>query len=182
MAATAVKRRLFAAAVLLSFAGPLLADRASDVRSQISYVATSLASGSAADALTPFDKSCSNYQKISDYFQGLTVYQIENEVDVTDEDDFRRAVDLFAERRGGRMDGLFKKAGVIAGAPLDAMPWATVERILADIAARGDTAVRELSARLDRWDRDDFPLTDAEIDEHVDGAVAAFLHGYGEAA
>jgi sulfopropanediol 3-dehydrogenase len=40
---------------------------------------------------------------------------------------------------------------------------ATVEGILADIAARGDAAVRELSIRFDRWDRTDFRLTDAEI-------------------
>jgi sulfopropanediol 3-dehydrogenase len=40
---------------------------------------------------------------------------------------------------------------------------ATVEGILADIAARGDAAVRELSIRFDKWDRSDFRLTDAEI-------------------
>ena len=34
---------------------------------------------------------------------------------------------------------------------------ATVEAILADIAARGDAAVRELSAKFDRWDRDELP-------------------------
>jgi sulfopropanediol 3-dehydrogenase len=37
------------------------------------------------------------------------------------------------------------------------------EAILADIAARGDTAVREMSVRFDKWDRADFRLTDAEI-------------------
>ena len=40
---------------------------------------------------------------------------------------------------------------------------ATVEGILADIAARGDAAVRDLSVRFDRWDRADYRLTDAEI-------------------
>jgi sulfopropanediol 3-dehydrogenase len=40
---------------------------------------------------------------------------------------------------------------------------ATVESILADIEARGDAAVRELSVKFDRWDRKDFRLTDAEI-------------------
>ncbi|WP_137178302.1 histidinol dehydrogenase [Roseomonas sp. AR75] len=40
---------------------------------------------------------------------------------------------------------------------------ATVERLLADIAQRGDQAVRELSAKFDGWDRADFRLTDAEI-------------------
>jgi sulfopropanediol 3-dehydrogenase len=40
---------------------------------------------------------------------------------------------------------------------------ATVEALLADIEARGDAAVREMSARFDQWDRADFRLTDAEI-------------------
>lgn len=40
---------------------------------------------------------------------------------------------------------------------------ATVEGILADIESRGDAAVRELSAKFDRWDRADYRLTDAEI-------------------
>jgi sulfopropanediol 3-dehydrogenase len=38
-----------------------------------------------------------------------------------------------------------------------------VEGILADIASRGDTAVRELSVKFDKWDRADYRLTDAEI-------------------
>ena len=42
---------------------------------------------------------------------------------------------------------------------------ATVEGMLADIAARGDPAVREFSTKLDGWDRDDYRLTDAEIRE-----------------
>jgi len=39
-----------------------------------------------------------------------------------------------------------------------------VEGILADIAGRGDAAVRELSVKFDGWDRDDYRLTDAEIE------------------
>ena len=42
---------------------------------------------------------------------------------------------------------------------------ATVEGILADIEARGDQAVRELSVRFDNWDRADYRLTDAEIQD-----------------
>lgn len=45
----------------------------------------------------------------------------------------------------------------------DAKVRATVEGILADIATRGDVAVREMSVRFDKWDRADFRLTDAEI-------------------
>jgi sulfopropanediol 3-dehydrogenase len=39
----------------------------------------------------------------------------------------------------------------------------TVEGILADIQKRGDAAVREMSIKFDKWDREDFRLTDAEI-------------------
>jgi len=41
----------------------------------------------------------------------------------------------------------------------------TVEAALADIAARGDVAVREMSIRFDGWDRDDYRLSQAEIDD-----------------
>ena len=40
----------------------------------------------------------------------------------------------------------------------------TVERTLADIAKRGDAAVRELSVKFDHWDRDDYRLTPQEIE------------------
>ena len=42
---------------------------------------------------------------------------------------------------------------------------ATVEGILADIEKRGDTAIRELSQKFDKWDRTDFRLSQSEIDE-----------------
>jgi sulfopropanediol 3-dehydrogenase len=42
---------------------------------------------------------------------------------------------------------------------------ATVEGILADIEARGDAAVRELSVKFDGWDRADYRLTDKEVRE-----------------
>ncbi|MBW6526573.1 histidinol dehydrogenase [Sphingomonas sp. RHCKR7] len=44
----------------------------------------------------------------------------------------------------------------------------TVEAILADIAERGDMAVRELSIRFDKWDRDDYRLSDREIQDCID--------------
>lgn len=40
----------------------------------------------------------------------------------------------------------------------------TVEGILADIEARGDAAVRELSVKFDGWDREDFRLSEQEIE------------------
>ena len=57
------------------------------------------------------------------------------------------------------------KRGRDAGAVAedDAKIGAAVEMMLADIQARGDEAVRELSIKFDSWDRADYRLTDAEI-------------------
>ncbi len=75
-------------AMLALFTLSLRADRAADVLARVNYVATSLTAGNAADAMSPFDKSFANYQKLSDYFDGLTnAFQLVNEVDVTDEQD-----------------------------------------------------------------------------------------------
>src|SRR5688572_28953971 len=43
-----------------------------------------------------------------------------------------------------------------------------VEDILADIETRGQAAVRELSQKFDGWDREDFQLTDSEIQDCLD--------------
>jgi sulfopropanediol 3-dehydrogenase len=43
-----------------------------------------------------------------------------------------------------------------------------VEGLLADIATRGDAAVREYSVKFDGWDRADYRLTDAEIKACLD--------------
>ena len=44
----------------------------------------------------------------------------------------------------------------------------TVEGILADIVARGDAAVRDLSVKFDGWDRDSYRLTSDEIQGCID--------------
>ncbi len=49
----------------------------------------------------------------------------------------------------------------------DAKVRATVEDILADIEARGDAAVRELAEKFDGYPRDDFRLSQREIDEAI---------------
>jgi sulfopropanediol 3-dehydrogenase len=49
----------------------------------------------------------------------------------------------------------------------DAKVRETVERALDDIAKRGDEAVREMSVRFDKWDRDDYRLSQAEIDDCI---------------
>ena len=43
-----------------------------------------------------------------------------------------------------------------------------VEAALADIETRGDAAVREMSIKFDGWDREDYRLTQSEIDRCVD--------------
>jgi sulfopropanediol 3-dehydrogenase len=45
---------------------------------------------------------------------------------------------------------------------------ATVEEILGDIATRGDAAVRDLSIKFDKWDRESYRLTSAEIQDCMD--------------
>ncbi len=58
------------------------------------------------------------------------------------------------------------KRGATAEAKADAdrIVRDTVEGILADIQARGDVAVRELSIKFDGWERDNYRLEPAEID------------------
>ena len=58
------------------------------------------------------------------------------------------------------------KAGKPAAvkADLNAQVRATVETILADIESRGDAAVREYSAKFDKWSPESFRLSQAQID------------------
>ena len=61
-----------------------------------------------------------------------------------------------------------KKGGDAAeSAEADRKVRASVEAILADVAARGDAAVRELSVKFDKWSPDHFRLSQAEIDALV---------------
>ncbi len=59
---------------------------------------------------------------------------------------------------------LKRSASAEVRADLDRKVRDTVEAVLAEIDARGDAAIRELSIRFDDWDRDDYRLTQAEID------------------
>ncbi|HSV48041.1 MAG TPA: histidinol dehydrogenase, partial [Ramlibacter sp.] len=60
----------------------------------------------------------------------------------------------------------YLKKGQSAGAKADmnSQVRATVEAILADIESRGDAAVREYSAKFDKWSPQSFRLSAAEID------------------
>jgi len=40
----------------------------------------------------------------------------------------------------------------------------TVEDAIADVEQRGDAAIREMSVRFDKWDRDDYRLSESEIE------------------
>jgi len=59
-------------------------------------------------------------------------------------------------------------ADLSKGREVDARVRDTVEGILAEIANRGDDAIREFSLRFDKLDRESFRLSDAEIQECLD--------------
>ncbi|RWK56399.1 histidinol dehydrogenase [Mesorhizobium sp.] len=61
-----------------------------------------------------------------------------------------------------------KSSKAATGFAQDAKLTATVEALLADVAVRGDAAVRELSKKFDGLDRPSYQLTDAEIRACVD--------------
>ncbi len=61
-------------------------------------------------------------------------------------------------------------------ADLDRKVRDTVEATLADIASRGDAAVRELSIRFDGWDREDYRLTQSEIDACIGSLTPQDIH------
>jgi hypothetical protein len=92
MAVIARRSRSFTVAAQLAlFAlalGQARGDQAADVRNALEVVAAGLSAGNPAQAMSAFDKSYANYDKLSGYFGGLTnAYQIVNEIDVVDETD-----------------------------------------------------------------------------------------------
>ena len=70
---------------------------------------------------------------------------------------------------------LKRGATASARAEVDRKVRDTVESTLADIEARGDTAVRELSIKFDGWDREDYRLSAAEIQACIDQLSAQDL-------
>ncbi len=62
---------------------------------------------------------------------------------------------------------LKQSIAVAEKAAADAAVRATVEGLLEDVTARGDEAVRDLSIRFDDWDREDYRLSKAEIEDCV---------------
>ena len=70
---------------------------------------------------------------------------------------------------------LKRGATASARAEVDRKVRDTVEATLADIEARGDAAVRDLSIRFDGWDREDYRLSSAEIEACIDQLSAQDL-------
>jgi hypothetical protein len=68
------------------------ADPSSSARQQVAAVAEALSAGDAAEAMTHFAKTFPDYEKLRRYFEGLAAFQVENQVDFTDEDDSDTAV------------------------------------------------------------------------------------------
>lgn len=62
---------------------------------------------------------------------------------------------------------LKRGSSATARADLDRSVRNVVEATLADIESRGDAAIRELSVKFDAWDRDDYRLSDREIQDCV---------------
>ena len=95
MAAIALKRHsrlltqlLFGSAMLCGASLRVEADQPAEVRSVLNDVAGALTASNPADAMTRFSKSFADYDKLRDYFIGLTAaFSIVNEVDVLDEKD-----------------------------------------------------------------------------------------------
>ena len=57
-------------------------------RQQVSHVASALTAREPADAMTPFDKSFADYDKLRGYFGGLTAaFDVTNQLEITEEQD-----------------------------------------------------------------------------------------------
>ncbi|MGH9583916.1 MAG: hypothetical protein ACRD4O_13370 [Bryobacteraceae bacterium] len=74
------------AAALLAVA--LRADQTSDALAEVNRVATALSANNPAEAIAQFDQSYPDYDKLKNYFIGLTgAYTITNEATILDERD-----------------------------------------------------------------------------------------------
>ena len=62
---------------------------------------------------------------------------------------------------------LKKRTGTAASDDTEAAVRTTVEKIVAEVKARGDAAVRDLSQRFDNWSPEDFRLSSDEIERLV---------------
>jgi hypothetical protein len=89
MAAIGPRLVFFAA---LAGAAPSLAqsDQPAQVQARLSQIANALSAGDPADAIAAFSKSSQQYDRLRDYFIGLTgAFSIVNEVNVLEENDLK---------------------------------------------------------------------------------------------
>ena len=87
----------FCGIVLLTYgipASPARADASSDARAQVAAVAEALTADDAVQAMTHFAKSFPDYDKLRLYFEGLSAFQVENQLEITDEQDTPKNVAL----------------------------------------------------------------------------------------
>lgn len=61
-------------------------------RQQVAAVAEALTAGDSAEAMSHFAKTFPDYEKLRKYFDGLAAFQVENQVDFSDEEDSDAAV------------------------------------------------------------------------------------------
>jgi hypothetical protein len=79
-------RRAFLLAAIACCAVAARADDSHDVHAVIDDLANALSAGELTQAMSVFSKKCPNYEKLSDYFDGLTsAYFVENTLDFTGE-------------------------------------------------------------------------------------------------
>jgi hypothetical protein len=82
-------------AVLAWGAVPLCADQAADVLVTVNYIASALSDDNPTDAMTPFEKSFPNYDKLAGYFEGLVDRAlVTSGIQVVDEQDGAQSTDL----------------------------------------------------------------------------------------
>ena len=69
-------------------------DPSAAARSQVAGVAEALTDNDAAEAISHFDKSYPDYVKLRRDFEGLSAFQVENQLNVTEEEDTDKGVFL----------------------------------------------------------------------------------------
>jgi len=94
MRLTSAVRLIFVLALALAPELIHAVNDSSDARSQVAAVAEALSSGDAAQAMTHFTKSLADYDKLRRYFEGLGAFQVENQLEFTDEEEAGKDIAL----------------------------------------------------------------------------------------
>ena len=87
-----------AIAIMIFGAAPLNADQAAEALAAVNYIASALSDDNPVDAMTPFEKSYPDYDKLAGYFEGLTERGlVTSEVQVVDQQDHEQSIDLVVQ-------------------------------------------------------------------------------------